>query len=161
MTCNLIENCTNTDNCWFCKFTDNYPRGTVNNYRPINKKIKQPLAEQEKKDAKEKEKHLKATAKKSDRSKIVKNAAKVEEKVKASLNSGRVNKDGDIHSEDLVIDIKSQSKVIDPIINMKEFYKVQEDAIRANKKHGVLCLVNREGIMLYVVGHDLFESKFI
>lgn len=146
--CEVEENCYNyPDECWICKFKG----GTENNYWPQDKKIKHPQVLE----AKRKEKFEKLKNINKERSMLVKKAAKTEEAVKKSLNSGRVNKDGDLHAKDIVIDVKLQSTRENPTIDVGEFEKVQGDANRIGKKYGVLEIVNKSGKKFVVIPEEM------
>lgn len=165
MGCSVASNCINNSKCFYCVFDgDRYSSSGDNLYQPILRDIKHPIAEsikQEKKLAKKREKQFEKQAKSRERSSLIKKAAKVEEKVKSTLNSGRINSDGDLKTEDLVIDVKLQSTRKDPIISVDEFEKVNTDCLRAGKRHGILCIENKEGKRFYVVSEELFKEKFI
>jgi hypothetical protein len=165
MSCDVSQNCSNNYRCFECSFDGNkYSSYGINLYAAIDKKIKHPLTivrKQERKDAKKAEKLL--TKKEKDKKKVslLKKANKVEEIVKSTLNSGRINKDGDLRVDDLIIDVKLQSTRKDPIIKVDEFIKVNNDCIRANKQYGVLCIENKDGQRFYIISEELFSSKFI
>jgi hypothetical protein len=165
MSCNVSENCLNTHRCFNCSFDgDRFSDYGNNLYLPIDRSIEHPIILERKltrKADKKKEKQLEKQQKDKERSALVKKAAKVEEKVKASLNSGRVNRDGDLQSEDLVIDVKYQSTRKDPVIKSDEFKKVNTDCLRAGKRYGILCIENKDGERFYVIGEELFKEKFL
>lgn len=162
MSCEVITNCLQAGSaCWHCKFSG---EGVDNCYVPIDKKIKHPQVlavaaerKQEKKDAK-----IKARVEKDkEKSAMVRKAAKAEEKVKKTLNSGRVFNDGDLTAEDIGMDLKTQSTRVNPVLDVKEFKKCEADALRAGKRHGVLILENKDGERFYVVSEQLFKERFI
>lgn len=165
MSCEVSNNCINHHRCFECCFDgDKYSNYGVNLYAPIDKKIKHPIMaknKQDRKDAKKAERTLNKKEKDKDRISLLKKAEKTEESVKSSLNSGRINRDGDLKAEDIVIDVKLQSTRKDPVIKVDEFIKVNNDSIRANKQYGVLCIENKDGLRFYVIGEDLFISKFV
>lgn len=165
MSCEVSQNCFNNYRCFECCFDgDKYSSYGVNLYAAIDKKIKHPIIaknKQDKKDAKKAEKTLARKEKDKERISLLKKADKTEEVVKSTLNSGRINRDGDLKTDDIIIDVKLQSTRKDPVIKTDEFLKVNNDAIRANKQHGVLCIENKDGLRFYVIGEDLFISKFV
>lgn len=166
MSCEVSNNCAaNGYDCWNCKFAKG--NGGVGNdsYRPIDRKVKHPqvLAEkQARKDAKtaarKAEKQAEKASKDKEKVKLLKRANKVEEKVKQTLNSGRANRDGDLHTESLAIDTKLQSTVVNPTIRVEEFDKVQTDARRGGKEHGILILENKDGRRFVVMSEQLFSE---
>lgn len=165
MTCSVSSNCLNNTRCFYCRFDgDRYGSGGDNLYNPISKSIKHPIIEEDKasrKVEKKKEKQIEKQTKSRERSALIKKAAKVEEKVKSTLNSGRIHNDGDLKTEDLVIDVKLQSTRKDPVISVDEFEKVNTDCLRAGKRYGILCIENKDGKRFYVVGEELFKEKFL
>ena len=166
MSCSVSSNCINNGNrCFNCKFdNDGYSEYGDNLYSAIDRGIKHPVIEKRKgehKASKAAERKEKKAGRDRDRVSILKMASKTEERVKSTLNSGRINKDGDLKTSDLVIDVKMQSTRKNPVINVDEFDKVNQDCLRSNKQHGVLCIENKEGKRFYVIGEDLFKSKFI
>lgn len=165
MSCEVSKNCINCHRCFECCFDGNkYSNYGINLYAAIDKKIKHPIMaknKQDKKDAKKAERTLNKKEKDKERISLLKKAEKVEENVKSSLNSGRINRDGDLKADDIVIDVKLQSTRKDPVIKVDEFIKVNNDSIRANKQYGVLCIENKDGLRFYVIGEDLFISKFV
>lgn len=163
MSCEVAKNCMVAEReCWHCRFN---PDGALDNcYVPLDKSIKHPVLEREKAERKQQAKDAKKQQKVSvdkGRSKVVRAAAKAEEKVRKTLNSGRVNRDGDLTTEDLGMDVKLQTTRTNPVIDVEEFDKCQNDARRAGKHYGVLIIENKEGRRFYVLGEDLFSSKFI
>jgi len=165
MSCHVSENCLNNSRCFNCAFDGNrYSDYGANLYLPIDRSVEHPIIVERKlarKTDKKREKRVEKQEKDRERASLVKKAAKVEEKVKSSLNSGRVNRDGDLQSEDLVIDVKLQSTRKDPVIKSDEFKKVNTDCLRAGKRHGILCIENKDGERFYVIGEELFKEKFL
>lgn len=165
MSCEVANNCINYHRCFQCCFDgDKYSPYGVNLYSAIDKKIKHPLMlknKQERKDAKKADKLQTKREKDKDKVSLLKKANKVEEVVKSTLNSGRINKDGDLRADDLIIDVKLQSTRKDPIIKVDEFIKVNNDCIRANKQYGVLCIENKDGQRFYVISEELFSNRFL
>lgn len=163
MTCEVKENCFgNESDCWRCKFSDG--SNVDNCYRAINKNIKHPQALAAKLAAKaitKAERHHKKLNKDKAKSKVVRASAKVEDKVKTTLNSGRINRDGDLKTEHLAIDVKMQSSRINPQINAEEFRKIQNDAARSGKEYGVLIIESKIGERFVVIPEDLFKEKFV
>lgn len=165
MSCEAANNCINYHRCFQCCFDgDKYSHYGVNLYAAIDNKIKHPLMlknKQERKDAKKADKLQAKREKDKDKVSLLKKANKVEEVVKSTLNSGRINKDGDLRADDLIIDVKLQSTRKDPIIKVDEFIKVNNDCIRANKQYGVLCIENKDGQRFYVISEELFSNRFL
>lgn len=165
MSCDVSANCLNNHRCFDCAFDGNrYSDYGANLYLAIDRDIEHPIIIERKlarKANKKREKQIERQEKDRQRSALVKKAAKVEAKVKSSLNSGRINRDGDLQSEDLVIDVKLQSTRKDPVISVDEFEKVNVDCLRAGKRHGILCIENKDGKRFYVIGEELFKEKFL
>lgn len=165
MSCNVSENCLNNHRCFNCAFDgDRYSDYGANLYLPIDRSVEHPIIAARKlarKADKKRGKQLERQEKDKQRSALVRKAAKVEAKVKSSLNSGRINRDGDLQSEDLVIDVKLQSTRKDPVISADEFEKVNVDCLRAGKKHGILCIENKSGQRFYVISEELFKERFL
>jgi hypothetical protein len=165
MSCSVSSNCLNNSECFYCRFDgDRYGNSGDNLYNPIVRRIKHPILEakkEEKKQEKKREKQVEKQAKDRERVALIKKATKVEAKVKSTLNSGRINSDGDLKTDDLVIDVKLQSTRKDPVISVDEFEKVNIDCLRAGKRYGILCIENKEGKRFYVVGENLFKEKFL
>lgn len=165
MGCSVTENCLNNHRCFHCAFDgDKFSNYGDNLYLPIDRSIEHPIITDRKlarKADKKREKQIEKQEKNRERSALVKKAAKVEEKVKSSLNSGRINRDGDLQSEDLVIDVKLQSTRKDPVISVDEFEKVNADCLRAGKRYGILCIENKDGKRFYVVSEELFKERFL
>lgn len=165
MSCNVAENCLNNSRCFNCAFDgDRYSSYGTNLYLPIDRGIEHPILIERKlarKEEKKREKQIEKQQKSKERSALIKKAAKVEEKVKSSLNSGRVNRDGDLQTNDLVIDVKLQTTRKDPVISVDEFDKVNADCLRAGKIHGILCIENKDGRRFYVISEELFKEKFL
>lgn len=163
MSCSIMSNCWGyEDRCWRCRFSG-IDFGE-NCYDPIDKNVKHPQIELEKKQRKESKKLERRQAKEAidkSRKAIVKNAAKREEAVHKTLNSGRINKDADFSTDELSLDLKTQSTRINPVISVDEFNKLQNDANRAGKRHGVLIVENSLGNRFYVMSEELFKTKFI
>lgn len=165
MSCNVSENCLNRHRCFNCAFDgDKFSSYGDNLYLPIDRSIDHPIVVERKlarKADKKRERQIEKQEKNRERASLVKKAAKVEAKVKSSLNSGRAFRDGDLRTEDLVIDVKLQSTRKDPVISVDEFEKVNADCLRAGKKYGILCIENKEGKRFYVIGEEFFKEKFL
>lgn len=161
--CEVSSNCMLSGiSCWHCKYSDGL--GVDNNYRPSDASIIHPQlikAKQEYKNLQKMEKYKKKNEKDKEKVALLKKAAKVENLVKSTLNSGRINRDSDLIAEHLTIDVKLQSTRENPVINVDEFIKVQNDARRAGKLHGVLAIQNKSGKRFYVVSEELFREVFI
>lgn len=123
--------------------------------------LKPRVHEQEKFWAKEESRKIAQTEKAKasrERQKLKKKADRTENIVFKTLNSGRVNRDGDLSTKRLTIDVKMQSKTLSPKIDRGEWLKVQEDAKRALKDYGVLVLVNKVGETFYVIPEEMFKE---
>jgi predicted glutamine amidotransferase len=163
MSCQVEQNCHGfSANCWKCKWSTEHNGNLEDFYGPINRTVKHPgrIAAKEARKQDRKNEARNKTVERS-RSKIVKKAAKVEDSVRVTLNSGRVNRDGDLHTSDLALDVKMQSTTFSPTIKIDEWRKIQNDAIRGGKIHGVLVLVNSVGESFYVVSEALFKEAFL
>jgi hypothetical protein len=166
MSCEVSNNCAVFgEDCWNCKFAKGNGGVGDDSYLPYDRKIKHPqvLAEnQARKDAKKAERKAEKRAQKAtkdkEKVKLLKRANKVEQKVKQTLNSGRANRDGDLHTESLAIDTKLQSNVTNPTIKVEEFDKVQTDARRGGKEHGILIIENKDGRRFVVMSEQLFSE---
>jgi hypothetical protein len=160
MSCEISENCFRANvSCWVCKYAE--PGNVDNFYVPINKSIKHPqavAAQAERKANIKAEKQAKKANKDKDKSRMVKDAAKVENRVKATLNSGRINRDGDLTSARIAIDVKHQPSRENPTIFRSEFTKIQHDAIRAGKDYGALFIVNKLGERFVVIPEEMFKE---
>lgn len=169
MTCSVEENCLNNQNCFDCCFDDNhFSEYGRNLYNPIDRKVKHPILverKSERKNAKresdKREKAVKRENQDQEKRKVIKAAAAAEQKVKSTLNSGRIGMDGDLRSDDLTIDVKMQSKSKDWHIKREEYLKVQNDAARGNREYGILAIQNSLGETVYVIPEDLFKEKFL
>lgn len=165
MSCSVSDNCLNKSLCFNCSFDgDKFSQYGANLYLPIVKNIKHPIILERKENFKREKKEvsrLEKQQKNRERSALIKKATKIEEKVKSTLNSGRINNDGDLKTEDLVIDVKLQSTRKDPVISVDEFEKVNTDCLRAGKRYGILCIENKDGKRFYVVSEELFKEKFL
>ena len=158
--CEVASNCfNNSSGCWMCKYAN--PEEPQQWYSAINKAIKHPQAVKDREELK-RQKRAEATRKKVDKnrekSKIVIESEQAEIRVQKTLNSGRTFRDGDLCTDDLTIDVKMQSRNVNPIIFASEFKKVQTDAIHAGKRHGVLVLENSLGQAYCVMSLELFKE---
>jgi hypothetical protein len=152
----------------FCKYSpSNHPRPCCNQcrlspdapdfvtevwWRPINSKYKNRQLEKEKREAKRAKTIAKRQAEKAKdpaRKARLAQAERAERRtnaeiIKATRNSGRVNRDGDHLLHDyIVIDTKLQSKAENPVVHLQELEKVRSDAKRSGKSIGVLCIKNK------------------
>ena len=163
--CEVSNNCSRwPDGCWLCKFNQGEYKGQKSLYTPVDDKVKHPQALVERaawKESKKNAKREKYANRDQDKVRVLKKAAKTEQRVKDTLNSGRINRDGDLKTSDLVIDVKLQSSRANPIILIEEFDKVQIDARRGNKKHGVLIIENNNGRRFVVMSEALFGEGFV
>jgi len=147
--------------CNDCRFSPGAPYFIrTHHWKPINPKDKHRKLEEEKRHAKREATIAKAEARKAKdtvKQARVRAAARAERKtnahiIKATRNSGRVNRDGDsLLFDSVVIDTKLQSTATEPVIHLRELDKVRQDARRNGKCCGVLCLQNRTGRSVIVV----------
>lgn len=123
-------------------------------WKPVSSKWKHSVLEKEKRDAKRKkaiERQKERQAKDPAKQARLRAAARAERKtnakiIRATINSGRVNRDGDhLLYNDIVVDTKLQSTAENPVVRLHELDKVRADAKRNGKAYGVLCLQNRVG----------------
>lgn len=176
MTCSISNNCLNNTKCFHCCYDDDkFSEFGEKLYNPINmnhkfhpieqermeknrqEKLKQKQeSKSEKQKQRKQEKIEKEKSKDKAKTKVIKEAAKTEARVKATINSGRRNMDGDLRTSDLTIDVKHQSRSQDWTIHREEFIKVQADAQRGNRRHGVLAIVNSLNESVYVISPELF-----
>lgn len=169
MTCSVSSNCLNNQNCFNCAFDeDRFSPYGQDLYNPINRKTKHPIKQgmkderkAEKAEAKKAEKIAKNNSKNKDKVELLKKASKSEDKVYKTLNSGRISMDGDLKTNDLILDVKLQSRSKDWTVKRDEWLKVQSDSLRAGKESGVLVIENKLGETIYVISEELFKSKFI
>lgn len=162
MSCEVKDNCMAflANDCFYCKFAG--VSGGQNNYAPLDKTVKHPQAIAEKQKRKDDAKIEKRTKQIDEaRSKLVKKANKAEERIRKTLNSGRINRDGDLCTNDLAIDVKLQTKAINPTIKAEEFQKIQDDAERSGKEYGVLIIENSEGKRFVVIPEQMFTEAFV
>jgi hypothetical protein len=112
------------------------------------------VLEQEKRDANRRkvlERQQVRKNKDRDRQAVLSRAAQAEsrtqkEVIKATRNSGRVNKDGDhLLFGRITLDTKLQSGAENPIVKLQELDKVRSDAKRAGNPIGGLCIKNKNG----------------
>ena len=121
-------------------------------WKPISHTWKHPVLEQEKRDANRRkvlERQQVLKNKDRDRQAVLKSATQAEsrtqkEVIKATRNSGRVNRDGDaILTNKWVADTKLQSTRENPVVLLSELDKVRQDAKRNNYPLGLLVLRNK------------------
>lgn len=176
MTCSVSSNCLNNTKCFHCCYDDDKysefgeklynPLSSVKDIHPVEQergeifrreKLKRKQEQKlEKQKQRKQDKIANEKTKDKTKAKIVKEAAKTEARVKATINSGRSNMDGDLRTRDLTIDVKSQSMSKDWTCHREEFMKVQSDAARGNRKHGILAIVNSLDECVYVISPELF-----
>ncbi len=129
-------------------------------WKPVNPKFKHRKLEEEKRHAKREATIVRAEARKAKdptKQARLRAAERAERKtnariIKATRNSGRVNRDGDsLLFDSVVVDTKLQSTAADPVIHLKELDKVRADARRNGKLCGALCLQNKTGRSIIVV----------
>lgn len=177
-----LKICLSEDNCenqfsnicssCFYNLDNEYDHSMPKFYSPIN--VRKPheadkklakLEKQKQNEIRKSERKFAAAKKRADVSaesrKRLAHAESVEKKVFKTINSGRVMNDGDLKTEDLIIDVKSQSKTNSPRIDLDEWKKVQQQARQSGKSYGILALVNNLGEVFYVVPEELFKEKFI
>src|SRR5208282_2914248 len=121
-------------------------------WKPVSKRWKHPVLEKEKRDANRRkvlERQQVRKNKDRDRQAVLKSAAQAEsrtqkEVIRATRNSGRVNRDGDhLLFGHIVLDTKLQSGAENPTIKLQELDKVRNDAKRNGYKAGGLCIKNK------------------
>ncbi len=177
MTCSVSHHCLNNQKCFHCCFDEDRfseygqnlynPIGSIRELHPIQRE-RQDEARQEKIKAKQEQKKGKAELRKQEKianekskdktkAKIIKNAAKKEAKVIATINSGRIGQNGDARADDITIDVKHQSTSKDWQVNRDEYLKVQNDALRGNRAYGVLAVTNKLDETVYVIPAELFN----
>lgn len=154
--------------CPDCRLSSNAYHGATRHYwKPISHTYSHPVLNKEKRDAKYAKAAAKAAANKAkDRSKqaLLRKSERVERKtndriIKATKNSGRVNRDGDhLLNNHIVVDTKLQSNAKNPRINLHELDKVRADAKRAGQPYGVLCIQNSTGRSVIVCDQADFAA---
>lgn len=79
--------------------------------------------------------------------------------IKATRNSGRVNRDGDhLYADHIVLDTKLQSTTEHPVVRLHELDKVREDAKRNGRTAGALVLRNKFGRGVVVIDEADFAK---
>jgi hypothetical protein len=154
--------------CRFCKYAK-AGGGVISQWKGFNSKAKHPEIEAEKV-AVRKQRHQDAVATRAARDKgkrrRVKTAARAEKKtndniIKATKNSGRVNKDGDaVHAGRITIDTKLQSDRIHPIVDLGELDKIRRQARLAGNPIGALVLRNKLGQGVIVMDETDYTKFF-
>jgi hypothetical protein len=151
--------------CYECRFgriidipIDNPAQ--ISYWKPIHRSVEHPVIAAEKL-FKKKAKHRAQVAKRlaRDRGKVrlAKQAKKSEEKsaesiVKATKNSGRVNKDGDATAVNLIqLDFKLQSTSVDWVVKQAELIKIIQDGKRAGNNIAALVVKNKLGQEIVVL----------
>ena len=155
------EHCKNSPSnsthpqCNDCRFSPGVPYFIhTHHWKPVKSKFKHRQIEEEKRRAKIAaawERIEERKAKDPNRQARLAKAARAERRtnaeiIKATRNSGRVNRDGDhlLHDE-IVLDTKLQSKAENPTVNLYELDKVRRDAVRNGKQAGGLVVRNKYG----------------
>lgn len=140
-------------------------------YKPVIANTKHPILERRKTqdrmdNANERaEERLNVDRKKR---KVLSKAVIAEEKtnkvldIKATKNSGRVNKDGDHQAGDFIsLDTKNQSQRENPIIRLHELEKIRKDAGNAGNPLGGLLLRNKAGLGFIVFTEQDFKDHIL
>jgi hypothetical protein len=126
---------------------------------------KHPILEREKKDKQQiaiREKQLKRLNKDHSKTKLLKRAAKAEKKteeaiIKSTVNSGRLNRDGDhIIADSITLDTKLQTNRQHPHVDLRELDKVGEDARRAGTMFGALVIRTSNNVGVVVMKEEDF-----
>jgi hypothetical protein len=160
--CELFMDCRNASyyvgeglaKCWRCRFAK-ANGGAMNMYRPQEMSPKvHPVEAEEKRQAKVERGKAKLAvrrAKNKPRQRVAKQAERAErgtEKaiIEATVNSGRRDQNLDHISRDrILLDTKSQSKHMHPVVDLHELDKARRQALAANYPVGGLVLVNKYG----------------
>lgn len=147
--------------CNDCRFSPRAPYFIrTHHWKPVDPRFKHRKLEEEKRHAKREETIARAEARKAKdpaKQARVRAAAKAERNtnariIKATRNSGRVNRDGDhLLFDSVVVDTKLQSTATEPVIHLRELDKVRQDARRNGRCCGALCLQNKTGRGVIVV----------
>jgi hypothetical protein len=128
-------------------------------WKPVSKRWKNAILEKEKRDANRRkvlERQQVRRNKDRDRQAILKSAAQAESRtqkeiIKATRNSGRVNRDGDhLLFGRITLDTKLQSGAENPTVKLQELDKVRNDAKRSGNPIGGLCIKNKNGRSIVV-----------
>lgn len=175
--CKEGDDCSNspsnsiTPRCRDCRLTPNNKLGILTRHfwKPINSIKIHPILEQEKRDAKREKALAKAAANKakdSTKQARLRESARAERKtnaeiIRATRNSGRINRDGDhLYNGDVLLDTKNQSTTEHPVVRLNELDKVRRQAANNNKLCGALVIRNKSGRGVIVIDErDI--SKFI
>ena len=173
--CEQHSNCLNwalsdaaNSACGGCKFGLHFP-GVYNLWRPMNGAPKKhPVETAAKKEAKRERDTTKFAARRNrDRGKreIQRQAAAAERRtersiISATLNSGRVHKDGDhsMASGLITLDTKNQSGNENPVVHMVELAKVKMDSTHAGRSYSGLVLRNKHGVGVVVMYEEDFAQ---
>jgi len=172
--CELRFNCRNAPEhfispvgrCHECKWAVS-GGGTMNKYRPINRRIKHPLVESEKLrqrlEARRKRRQAER-AKDQSRRRILQKAKQAEKAterkiIAATKNSGRVRQDGDHSARGFfALDTKLQSRRLHPQVDLGELDKIRLQACRNGYPAGALVLRNRAGRGVVVLAEEDFAK---
>lgn len=168
--CDMFSSCANSPEfrriefagCRDCRLA-NANGGSVNRWRPIDRRIKHPVLEQEKRDASRRRREAKAEdLQKKDRKRqeVARLAEKAERKteriiqgsggtIAATRNSGRLHRDGDHALQwgrgTVQLDTKLQSRSANPIVRLAELDKIRQDSVNAGAITGALVIRNKHG----------------
>jgi len=161
---NLVE--PDYPSCFGCKYASRFA-GIYNRWRPAagasKKHPQEAVNKRAARDARRKQQSTARLLKDKARMEIQRLARAAERRtersiIKATLNSGRVNKNGDHVLDDgsITIDTKMQSDRIHPVVLMGELIKVTQDAMRGGTTFGALLLQNKykQGVVV------MFEEDF-
>lgn len=127
---------------------------TTHHWKPTSHRFIHPVLEKEKRDGKRKKALARQAVRKAKdpaKQARVRAASRAERKtnnaiIKATVNSGRLNRDGDhLLAGDIVLDTKLQSGAENPTVNLHELDKVRADSARNGRRLGALILRNRNG----------------
>lgn len=131
------------------------------------KGAKHPILEQERKDKNVKvarDKQIVRMGKDKKRKKLLVRATKAEAIteqaiIKSTVNSGRLNKDGDhLLADCITLDTKLQTNRLHPKVDLGELDKVGSDAKRAGQMMGALVLRNSQNVGVVVMKEEDFAT---
>lgn len=151
--------------CSICRLSPPNSSYSAHYWRPIDYNAKHPQLAWEAKQVRSSKLRERRDARRNKdriRQQILKDAARAEEStekhiIKATKNSGRLNRDGDhVASNCVTLDTKLQSKKINPTVNLSELTKVREDAARSGNSIGALVIRNRNDVGVVVLHEDDF-----
>jgi hypothetical protein len=156
--------------CYLCRLAPDGENLIRDYWKPNPAGLVHPTLLKEKNDKKykaTKDRIAKRQNRSKDKIKMSRQAAKTEKDtadkiIKATKNSGRVNRDSDFSAVGFVtLDAKLQSTRINPEVDLGELDKAGSDARRAKNKIGGLVITNKFGVSIVVFTLEDFSSQIL